>query len=133
MTLSTATGGGNAILEQAAGGLTLTNVNNTIQGDGIIGNNGLTLVNQAGGTINANSMGTAGDTTLTIESATVTNQGLMEATNSGVLNINGVVVDNAGGNITANGGRLGATVRQYAHPGRDAEQQRRGLLWNASR
>ena len=57
VTLSTASGGGNALLLQAAGGLTLTNVNNTIQGEGIIGFNGLTLVNEAGGTINANSMG----------------------------------------------------------------------------
>ena len=37
----------------------------------------------------------------------------MEATNSGVLNINGVVVNNAGGTITANGG--GAAVQLYGN------------------
>jgi fibronectin-binding autotransporter adhesin len=111
VTLATATGGGNAILEQAAGGLTLTNVDNTIQGSGIIGQNGLTLVNQAGSIINANSMGGPAITTLTIQSATVTNAGLVEATNNGVLQINGVVVNNTGGTIQANGG--GAAVQLF--------------------
>ena len=57
VTLSTAGGGGNAFIEQSASSLTLTNVNNTIQGAGIIGNNGLTLVNEVGGTILANALG----------------------------------------------------------------------------
>ena len=48
-------GGGSAIIYQAAGGSTLTNVNNTIQGAGIIGFNGLSVVNEA--TINANLSG----------------------------------------------------------------------------
>jgi len=111
LTLSSLTGGGQAFIDQAAGGLTLTNVDNTIQGAGIIGNNGLTLVNQTGGIINANSTGGPQITTLTVQGASVTNTGLMEATNSGVLNINGVVVNNAGGNITANG--AGASVQLY--------------------
>ncbi len=112
VTLSTtASGGGQAIIEQSVGGLTLTNVNNTIQGEGIIGNNGLTLLNQSGGTINANSTGGPLTTTLTIDSAAVTNTGLMEATNSGVLQLNGITVNNAGGNITANG--AGATVQFF--------------------
>jgi PEP-CTERM motif len=109
VTLSTATGGGDAFIEQSVGGVTLTNVNNTIQGEGIIGNNGLTLLNQAGGTINANSTGGTLTTALTLQSAAVTNAGLMEATNSGVLQVNGVTVNNAGGNITANG--AGSTVQ----------------------
>ncbi len=114
VTLTTLTGGGNAFIEQAAGGLTLTNVNNTIQGSGIIGQNGLTIINQAGGIINANSTGGSTITSLTIQGATsMTNAGLMEATNSGVLNINGVVVNNAGGNITANG--AGATVQLFGN------------------
>jgi fibronectin-binding autotransporter adhesin len=111
VTLSTASGGGNALLLQAAGGLTLTNVNNTIQGEGIIGFNGLTLVNEVGGTINANSMGGSQITTLTIESAQITNQGLMEATNNGGLNIDGVTVNNQGGAISANG--AGASVQLF--------------------
>jgi hypothetical protein len=109
VTMQTLTGGGNAFIDQAAGGLTLTNVNNTIQGDGILGNNGLTIVNQA--TINANSNGGAEINTLTLQGASATNTGLIEATNSGVLNINGVAVVNAGGNITANGGS--ASVQLY--------------------
>ncbi len=112
VTLSTtSSGGGNAIIEQSVGGLTLTNVNNTIQGEGIIGNNGLTLLNQSGGTINANSTGGALITTLTLDSTNVTNIGLLEATNSGVLNLNGITVNNAGGNITANG--AGTTVQFF--------------------
>ena len=108
VTLSTASGGGDALLLQAAGGLTLTNVNNTIQGEGIIGFNGLTLVNEAGGTIDANSTGGSLINTLTIESAQVTNQGLMEATNNGTLFIDAVTINNQGGNITAVG--AGASV-----------------------
>ncbi len=111
LTLSTTTGGGDAILEQASGGLTLTNVNNTIQGEGVLGNNGLTIINQA--TIDANSTGGAVITPLTIVGASVTNTGLIEATNSGILQINGVTVNNAGGNITANGGS--ASVQLYGN------------------
>src|SRR5271167_2198259 len=111
VTLSTASGGGNALLLQAAGGLTLTNVNNTIQGEGIIGFNGLTLVNEVGGTINANSMGGSQINTLTFESAQVTNQGLIEATNNGGLNIDGVTINNEGGSITANG--AGTSVQLF--------------------
>lgn len=109
---TTASGGGNAYIEQAVGGVTLTNVNNTIQGEGIIGNNGLTLVNQSGGVIDANSSGTPLITTLTLQSlGGVTNQGLMEATGSGVLQFNGPVVNNAGGTIQAGSG---ATVQFYS-------------------
>jgi len=99
-------GGGNAYLEQGAGGLTLTNVNNLIQGEGIIGNGGLTLVNDAGGVINANSVGSPVTGSLTLNgSGGVTNLGLMEATKSSTLAIN-TTVNNAGGNITANGGTV---------------------------
>jgi hypothetical protein len=108
VTLSTGSGSGDAILLQAAGGLTLTNVNNTIQGEGIIGFNGLTLVNESGGTINANSTGGSLINTLTIESASVTNQGYMDATNNGTLYIDAVTIDNHGGNIAAIG--AGASV-----------------------
>ena len=114
VTLSTASGGGDALLLQAAGGLTLTNVNNTIQGEGIIGFNGLTLVNEAGGTINANSTGGSLINTLTIESAHVTNQGLMEATNNGVLNIDAVTINNQGGNDHCH--RRWASVELLATP-----------------
>jgi hypothetical protein len=113
VTLSTATGGGNAIIDQAVGGMTLTNVNNTIQGEGIIGDNGLTVINESGGTIDANSKGVGVITTLTLESmgGGLTNQGLLEATNDGALLINGVTVSNGGANITATGS--GASVQLY--------------------
>ena len=111
VTLSTLNGGGDAVLQQASGGVTLTNVDNTIQGDGILGNNGLTIINQA--TINANSNGGAEINALFIQGTAVTNTGLIEATNSGVLNINGVVINNAGGTISANGG--GAAVQLYGN------------------
>jgi hypothetical protein len=83
--------------------LTLTNVNNTIQGYGVIGNGGLTVVNDALGTINAN----VTNQTLTLNSSGgVTNLGLLEGTNGGTLNISAITVNNAGGNITANGGTV---------------------------
>ncbi len=63
--------------------------------------------------------------TLTIESASITNQGLMEATNSGVLNIDAVTINNQGGTIAANGG--GATVQLYG----DADIQGGTLTNNA--
>ena len=103
VTLSTATGGGNAIIDQAAGGETLTNVNNTIQGEGIIGFNGLTVVNQVGGTINANSSGGSEITTLTIDSAAVTNHGFDGSHQQRRLEIVGTTVNNPGGTISANG------------------------------
>jgi hypothetical protein len=106
-----AASGGNAFIEQAFGGLTLTNVNNTIQGEGIIGNNGLTLINQSGGTIDANSTGGGQATYLALQGLALTNTGLVEATNNGVLDISGVTVNNAGGNITATG--AGASVQLY--------------------
>jgi hypothetical protein len=45
---------GAAYIEQNAANLNLTNINNSIDGTGVIGNGGLTLVNQSGGTIDAN-------------------------------------------------------------------------------
>ncbi len=108
--LSTAGGGGQAIIEQPAGGITLTNVDNTIQGAGIIGNNGLSVVNGAAGTILAN---VPGQTLYVV--GPVTNNGLLQAANNGVLQfINGVTLNNPGGNITASSGSavqfIGITV-----------------------
>jgi len=87
-----------AFINQQSANLTLTNVGNTIQGRGQIGNDGLTLVNQAGGTINANDA--AGP--LLVNAASVTNQGLMEATGGGTLQTN-TGINNTGGTISANG------------------------------
>ena len=105
----TLTGGGTITLSKGASGVPifnnsnngfLTNVNNTIQGAGVIGNNGLAFTNEAAGIVNAND---AGGNTLTFASTgTVVNQGLMEATGIGVLQFN-VTVNNQSANIEANG------------------------------
>jgi len=102
VTLATATGGGDAIIQQSVGGLTLTNKDNTIQGNGAIGWNGLALVNQSGGTIDATTA-SGQITTLGLNGGAITNAGLMEAT-SGVLQIQNAVANT--GNITANGGTV---------------------------
>ena len=99
---TTSGGGGNAYL-WLSGGAALTNADNTIQGEGIIYNSGATLINQVGGTIDANSTGSPLIGTLSLEYGNVTNAGLMEATGSGTLELYSTVVNNAGGKITANG------------------------------
>jgi hypothetical protein len=69
-----------AFLTQAVSGSPLTNVDNTIQGSGQIGGvAGLTLVNQ--GTIDANVSGQ----TLALNGGGITNTGILEATNGGLL------------------------------------------------
>ncbi len=61
----------------------LVNVNNTISGSGAIGDSFLTLQNDQNGVIDAN----AGTLTINTGSNTVTNLGVMEATNGGTLAI----------------------------------------------
>ncbi len=114
-------GGGTVTLSNSSGNLiygsaganVLTNVDNTIQGAGNIGNGALVLVNE--GTIDANQ-----STALKIQpSSTVTNSGTMEATNGAVLDLVSGTYNNAGGiisagansqvtfqNVTINGGTL---------------------------
>ena len=90
-----------AFILKGTSGLTLTNADNTIQGYGTIGNGGLTLANA--GTINANSFGN----TLTLNgSGGVTNTGTLEASNGGILLINGITVYDVGDSIQANGGAV---------------------------
>jgi phosphodiesterase/alkaline phosphatase D-like protein len=87
------------------GGATLTNVDNTIQGAGQI-NDGLTdLVNQAMGTIDANQSGGL----LQITVATLNNTGTVEATGSGVLQMQ-QIVNNASANATIQAAGVGSTV-----------------------
>jgi YVTN family beta-propeller protein len=83
----------------------LTNVNNLIEGSGQIGNNGLIVNNLAGGVINANAAFALG-----LNTNTLTNQGVLEATAAGVLQISEAVI-NKGGTITAKGGA--AAVQLY--------------------
>src|SRR5258707_132349 len=102
-TITVPSNSGAAFIQQAVGGVTLTNVDNTILGEGVIGNGGLTLVNQSKGIIDANSTGGPLITTLTLNgSGGVANAGLLEATNSGILQITNAV-NNTGGKITASG------------------------------
>ena len=104
----TLTGGGTLTLggvnAQITGGFQLTNVNNTIQGQGNIGANLASVLNQTGGTINANLTSAA----LFVDpgSGGFANQGLMEAINGGLLQLTGNgggAFNNTGGIILANG------------------------------
>ncbi len=66
----------------------LNNLNNTIQGSGQFGNNGLIINNQAGGVINAN-----GAFPLQFNNGTVTNLGLVEASAGGIAQISVLFVN----------------------------------------
>jgi hypothetical protein len=99
----TLTGGGavtlsntNALIRRPSGTSILINVNNTISGLGDIGNNGMSLINQAAGTVNANISGSI----LSIDAPSVTNQGLIEASSGGILQVS-VPVVNVGATIIA--------------------------------
>ena len=112
----TLNGGGIVTLSNAdrvRGSGTLTNVDNTIQGEtsnsGSLGTNEIGIINQAGGSILANVSGK----TLNVDpnSDGLVNQGTMQATNGGILLLNG----NGGGTFTnsgtikSNGGALQVT------------------------
>ena len=104
VTLANVGGVGQTIINAAPGGATLTNVDNTIQGAGLIDFT-VILVNQSGGTINANVAGQS----LGLSGNSFINAGLLEATGGGTLNISGAVgafIDNRGGTIAANGGNV---------------------------
>ena len=110
VTLDTiATNGANAYLE--GNGQTLTNLNNTIQGTGYIGNSNLMLINE--GLIDATPEGGTGSLTytLTLNGGLITNTSTLEASAGGSLVIN-TTVDNAGGNITT--ADATSTVEIYA-------------------
>ncbi len=80
-------------------GAVLTNVDNLISGAGAI--TGLGLVNEAAGAINADHA-----LPLILSSfGTTVNQGLLEATHGGTLRLSGNI-DNTGGQILADGGRV---------------------------
>jgi len=98
--------GGTAYIQQASGGITLTN-QGLIQGAGVIGNGGLTFVNGATGVVNANqsgqsillNMNNTADAGNALE-----NYGVLEATNGGALQLNSIIVNNnSGQSITATG------------------------------
>jgi PEP-CTERM motif len=108
VTLNVSSGVGDSFIRGS--GATLTNVDNTIEGAGSIGDVGaLTLVNKA--TIDANAPGQR--LILNIGNGGVTNTGLLEATNGGTLVLT-FGNTNTGGQITADGGTVfvggGATI-----------------------
>jgi fibronectin-binding autotransporter adhesin len=92
-----------------AGARTLTNTDNTIQGQGLVGRTNTTnisIINQSGGTFDANVAGQE----LRINTTggnTVTNSGTFQATNGGTLALSGQFAaggfDNTGGTIHADG------------------------------
>ena len=96
MTLSMSDGGV-AVINESGSGAVLTNVNNTIQGRGQIGNNGLSFVNQSAGIVNGNVAGAA----LLLNPNSIANQGLLEST-SAFLQIS-ALSNNSGGTISASG------------------------------
>ena len=81
---------------------TLTNVNNTISGDGKLGNGQLTLINQTAGTINASS--NSQQLVIDTGGSAVTNAGIIKATGSSGLTISGGVANS--GTISAAGGNV---------------------------
>ena len=119
---TTLTGGGTIELTQTGSGIagissntsgagarTLTNSNNTIQGQGLVGRTNTTnisIVNQAGGTFDANVTG-AELRVNTTGGNTVVNSGTFKATNGGTLALSGNFAagafGNAGGTIHADG------------------------------
>jgi hypothetical protein len=101
-TITMSSGSGSAYLRGS--GVTLTDTNNTIQGEGNIGDNGaLALDNET--TIDANVSGQ--NLNLNGGGGSVTNTGTLEATGGGTLQLLGAIT-NTGGAITANGS--GSTV-----------------------
>jgi hypothetical protein len=104
-------GGGQITMSDGAGDMivgttaatTLTNVDNTISGAGQIGagDGNLTLVNEVNGTIEANIAGGV----LTVDTGNdITNNGILEATNGGVLQIDDAV--SGGGHAVIAGGTV---------------------------
>ncbi len=103
---TTLTGGG--AVEMANGGalvsasmaITLTNVDNTISGAGLLSGNQMALINEAAGVIDA-----TGVLTLDLPGAKMVNDGLLKATTpTGVLDICAVIDGSGGGTIAAGDG-----------------------------
>ncbi len=130
------TGGGtvnmNGANAQIFGGFVLTNVNNLIQGQGNIGANVMTILNQAGGVIDANVTGQALFIDPVNSPTGFVNNGLVEATNGGLLQLSGngngtflnnttILADGLGSeiqllqNVTITGGTLSATNGGVIH------------------
>ncbi len=91
----------NNTIDAGTAGSSLTNVSSTISGAGVIGGNGLVVINDAAGVIDG-----TGANRLTLDTSnTVTNSGLIEATGSGGMLIESTTVNGStGGTISAGNG-----------------------------
>ncbi|HVP49988.1 MAG TPA: PEP-CTERM sorting domain-containing protein [Candidatus Bathyarchaeia archaeon] len=110
---TTTNGGGGDAWLYLYNGITLDNVDNTIQGTGYIYNNGTVLNNHTAGVIDANPLASSPVQYLQLEYGTVNNTGLMEASNGGALYLYSTTVNNQNGNITNNSTGTGAGVYVY--------------------
>ena len=87
---------------------TLDNVNNTIVADGYgisigIGDGSLTFINELGGTVDAD----GNDVSVALNTGnTINNEGLLEATSGGLLQIDDKVINSGDGIIAINGGTV---------------------------
>jgi hypothetical protein len=110
LTLNSGDNNGKAIL-QSSGGFTLTNATDTIQGYGIIGNSGLSVINNVGGTLLAN---VSGQTLLINGTGALTNNGVLEANAGATLGVSANLtnltisggIDLAGGTYVMNNGTI---------------------------
>jgi hypothetical protein len=94
-----ASGGGSAYIQQGTGGVTLTN-SGTIQGAGVIGDGGLTVVNGATGTIGSSG---AGATLLVNGSGGITNSGTLLAGAGSTLHVSSGPFSNFAGTTLTGG------------------------------
>jgi hypothetical protein len=107
---ATLSGGGTIVLGgpknriYGASASTILTNDNAVVGSGFIGLSRLTLVNQAGGVIDAST----GTIVLNTSGKSVTNRGLMEASGGGHLNIQNTTVDDSGAGIL--GVTAGSTI-----------------------
>jgi hypothetical protein len=105
---ATLAGGGTITLSGSNAGInglsgaSLTVVDQTIQGQGAIGENSIQIVNQANGLIDANVNGEL--LNMDASASGASNSGTMQASGGGVLQFSGSVVDNMGGQIVAQDG-----------------------------
>ncbi len=107
LTLSTSNDG----IRAAATGARLTNVNNLIQGQGLFGQNNTAFTNQAAGIVDANVNGATltldpvTEASVTDGGASFLNNGLLRASNGGILLLSG-----ASGGAFTNSGTIAATT-----------------------
>ena len=88
---------GHNIITGVAVTATLTNVDDTIEGSGLLGNGQLTLVNDANGVIAAT--GDANALTVDTEGKVLVNDGTLKATGTAGLVIENTTVDGTGGGV----------------------------------